>query len=147
MANLRIEIVTAESVVYEDDVEIVVIPGVEGQLGILPHHAPLLTALQPGELVVRKEGEETAIAVSGGFVQVLDDKVIVLADSAERAEEINEERAQEAMRRAQERLQDRTEDMNLERALASIRRAQSRLKTVQRRRYRRSDSAQPTSSA
>ncbi len=147
MANLRIEIVTAESVVYEDDVEIVVIPGVEGQLGILPHHAPLLTALQPGELVVRKEGEETAIAVSGGFVQVSDDKVIVLADSAERAEEINEERAQEAMRRAQERLQDRTEDMNLERALASIRRAQSRLKTVQRRRYRRSDSAQPTSSA
>lgn len=147
MANLRIEIVTAESVVYEDDVEIVVIPGVEGQLGILPHHAPLLTALQPGELVVRKEGEETAIAVSGGFVQVLDDKVIVLADSAERAEEINEERAQEAMRRAQERLQDGTEDMNLERALASIRRAQSRLKTVQRRRYRRSDSAQPTSSA
>ena len=147
MANLRIEIVTAESVVYEDDVEIVVIHGVEGQLGILPHHAPLLTALQPGELVVRKEGEETAIAVSGGFVLVLDDKVIVLADSAERAEEINEERAQEAMRRAQERLQDRTEDMNLERALASIRRAQSRLKTVQRRRYRRSDSAQPTSSA
>lgn len=147
MTNLRIEIVTAESVVYEDDVEIVVIPGVEGQLGILPHHAPLLTALQPGELVVRKEGEETAIAVSGGFVQVLDDKVIVLADSAERAEEINEERAQEAMRRAQERLQDRTEDMNLERALASIRRAQSRLKTVQRRRYRRSDAAQPTSGA
>lgn len=147
MTNLRIEIVTAESVVYEDDVEIVVIPGIEGQLGILPHHAPLLTALQPGELVVRKEGEETAIAVSGGFVQVLDDKVIVLADSAERAEEINEERAQEAMRRAQERLQDRTEDMNLERALASIRRAQSRLKTVQRRRYRRSDAAQPTSGA
>ena len=147
MANLRLEIVTAESIVYEDDVEIVVIPGVEGQLGILPHHAPLLTALQPGELVVRKEGEETAIAVSGGFVQVLDDKVIVLADSAERAEEINEERAQEAMRRAQERLQDRTENMNLERALASIRRAQSRLKTVQRRRHRRSDAAQPTSGA
>lgn len=147
MANLRLEIVTAESIVYEDDVEIVVIPGVEGQLSILPHHAPLLTALQPGELVVRKEGEETAIAVSGGFVQVLEDKVIVLADSAERAEEINEERAQEAMRRAQERLQDRTENMNLERALASIRRAQSRLKTVQRRRHRRSDAAQPTPGA
>jgi F-type H+-transporting ATPase subunit epsilon len=144
LANLRLEIVTADSVVYEDDVEIVVIPGIEGQLGILPHHAPLLTALQPGELVLRKEGEETAIAVSGGFVQVLDDKVIVLADSAERAEEINEERAQEAMRRAEERLENRTEDMNLGRALASIRRAQSRLKVAQRRRHRRSDSVQTT---
>ena len=143
MATLRLEIVTAESVVYEDDVDIVVLPGIEGQLGILPHHAPLLTALQPGELVVRKAGEEVVMSVSGGFVQVLGEKVIVLADAAERAEEISEERAQEAMRRAQEQLEHRTGDMDLERAVASLRRAQSRLKVVQRRRRYRPEVGSP----
>ncbi len=143
MATLRLEIVTAERVVYEDDVDIVVLPGIEGQLGILPHHAPLLTALQPGELVVRKAGEEIVMSVSGGFVQVLGEKVIVLADTAERAEEISEERAQEAMRRAQEQLEHRTVDMDLERAVASLRRAQSRLKVAQRRRRYRPEAGSP----
>ncbi len=136
MPTLRLEIVTAERVVYADDVDVVVLPGIEGQLGILPHHAPLLTALQPGELMTRKGREETYIAISGGFVQVLGNKAIVLADAAERSEEIDEQRAQDAVRRAQERLTDRTADMNLEVALAAMRRAQTRLRVVQRRRTR-----------
>lgn len=134
MASVRLEIITAERVVYADDVDVVVAPGIEGELGILPHHAPLLTALQPGELLVRKGGEELFMAVSGGFLEVMGNKVVVLADTAERAEEIDVERAQTAMKRAEERLRMRTADMDLERALASLRRSQTRLKVAQRKR-------------
>ena len=143
MPTIRLEIVTAERVVYEEDVDIVVLPGVEGQLGILPHHAPLLTALQPGELMARKDGQETVMALSGGFAQVLGDKVIVLADAAERDEEIDEQRAQEAVRRAQEQLEHRTADLDLEQAVAAMRRAQTRLRVAQRRRRREPGQAPP----
>ena len=97
MAPMRLEIITAERRVYSDDVDLVVAPGLEGQLGILPHHAPLMSSLQPGELIIRKDGEETYLAVSGGFLEVLDNQVTVLADAAERSDEIDEERAQAAM--------------------------------------------------
>jgi len=89
MANIKLEIVTAEQVVYSDDVDIVVAPSVEGQLGILPHHTPLMTILGPGELRLRKSGEELSIAISGGFMEVRPDRVIILADAAERADEID----------------------------------------------------------
>ena len=135
MSTMLLEITTAERLVYSDQVDVVVAPGIEGQLGILPHHAPLLTILQPGELTIRKEGEEDVyMAISGGFLEVMGNRVVVLADAAERVEEIDEARAQEAMRRAQERLATRTEDMNLERALAAVRRSQTRLKVARRRR-------------
>jgi F-type H+-transporting ATPase subunit epsilon len=133
---MKLEIITAERVVYSDDVDIVVAPGIEGELGILPHHAPLMTTLQPGELRVRKEGEEVFMAVSGGFLEIMANKVTILADAAERSEEIDEARVQEAVRRAEERLVNRTADMDLERAVASLRRSQARLKVVQRRRSR-----------
>ena len=136
MAPMKLEIITAERVVYSDDVDIVVAPGIEGELGILPHHAPLMTTLQPGELRVRKEGEEVFMAVSGGFLEIMANKVTILADAAERSEEIDEARVQEAVRRAEERLVNRTADMDLERAVASLRRSQARLKVVQRRRSR-----------
>ncbi len=83
------DIVTAEQLVFSEDVDAVVAPGVEGQLGILPHHTPLMTMLQPGELRVRKSGEEFSLAISGGFLEVRPDRVIVLADAAERADEID----------------------------------------------------------
>ena len=135
MSTMKLEIVTAERLVYEDQVNAVVAPGVEGQLGILPHHAALLTTLQPGELTIRKDGEEDVyMAVSGGFLEVMNNRVVVLADTAERADEIDEQRAEEAMRRAQEQLDTRTEDVNLERALGAIMRSQTRLKVVRRRR-------------
>ena len=142
MTTIRLEIITAERVVYSEDVDIVVAPGIDGELGILPHHAPLLTVLQPGELRVVKDGEESAIAVSGGFLEVLGDKVVVLADTAEHAEEIDLQRAEEALKRSQERVQSRTSDMDLQRALASLRRSQARLKVVRRRR-RQTDQPRP----
>ena len=134
MAKIKFEIATAERVIYSDDVDIVIAPGIEGQMAILPSHAPLLTMLQPGELVVRKEGEETAIFVSGGFLEVMQNSVTVLADTAERAEEIDVERAEEAKRRAEERLAGRLPEMDLARAEIALRRALTRIKVAERRR-------------
>ena len=137
MAPMRLEIITAERVVYSDDVDLLVAPGLEGELGILPHHAPLMTVIAPGEITVRKEGEEDSyLAVGGGFLEVMANHVTILADTAERSDEIDEARVREAMRRAEERLQMRTADMDLERAVASLRRSQARLRVAQRRRMR-----------
>ncbi|MCH7745103.1 MAG: F0F1 ATP synthase subunit epsilon [Chloroflexi bacterium] len=133
MATIHLEIVTAERQVYSEDVDIVIAPGIDGELGILPRHSPLLTVLKPGEIRVRKSGEESSIAVSGGFLEVLGNKVTILADTAEYAEEIDLERAEEALKRAQERVASSV-SMDLERAVASVRRSQARVKVARRRR-------------
>lgn len=112
----------------------VIAPGVEGELGILPRHTPLLTMLKPGELRVKKGGEEISIFVSGGFLEVQPDKVLILADAAERAEEIDLERAEAARRRAQERLAMRGSEVDMARAEAALRRALVREKIARRRR-------------
>lgn len=136
MPTMQLEIVTAERLVYSDQVNCVVAPGIEGELGILPHHAPLLTTLQAGELRIMKEGQpDTYMAISSGFLEVMANRVVVLADTAERADEIDEARAQAAVQRAQEQLEHRAADQDLERAMASMRRAQTRLKVVRRRRH------------
>jgi len=137
MANLKLDIVTAEGVVYSDEVDVVVAPGIEGQLGILPHHAPLMTTLQPGELRVRKSGEEFSLAISGGFLEVRPDRVIILADAAERAEEIDVRRAEEAKRRAEERLRQPTPEVDMAEAEASLHRALARLEVVEKIRRRK----------
>ena len=137
MSSIKLDIVTAERVVFSDDVDVVVAPGIEGQLGILPHHAPLMTMLAPGELRVRRGGEEFSLAVSGGFLEVRPDRVIVLADAAERAEEIDIARAEEAKRRAQEQLSRRTPAVDATLAEAALRRSLARLKVVEKRRRRR----------
>jgi len=138
MSSLKIDIVTAERVVYSAEADVVIAPGVEGQLGILPHHAPLMTILQAGELVVRRGGEENSLAISGGFLEVRPDRVIVLADQAERAEEIDIARAEEARKRAEQRLADRhAPGLDAARAEAALRRALIRLtvaEKIQRRR-------------
>ena len=139
MSSIRLDIVTAEKLVFSKDVEVIVAPGIEGQLGILPHHAPLMTMLQPGELLVRKEGEELRLAISGGFLEVRPDRVIILADTAERVEEIDVARAEEAKRRAEERLKQRTPDVDVSHAEAGLRRALARLQVVKRRRRRRTN--------
>ncbi len=141
MATTKLDIVTAERVVFSDDVDVVIAPGVEGQLGILPHHAPLMTMLLPGELLVRKGGEEFYLAISGGFLEVRPDRIIVLADAAERAEEIDMARAEEAKRRAEERLSEQAPGLDMERAEAALRRSLARLKVVERRKRKRG--AQP----
>ena len=135
MAKLKIEIVTAERTVLEAEADMIIAPGTEGQLGLLPRHAPLLTMLEPGEIRLRDGGQDTlAFAVAGGFLEILDNKVIVLADSAERADEIDLARAEEAMRKAQERIASHATDLDLQRALNSLRRANIRLKVARRRR-------------
>lgn len=143
MAKLKFEIVTAERIVYSDDVDIVVAPGIEGQLGILPGHAPLMTMLQPGELLARKSGEEVAMFVSGGFLEVMGDRVTVLADVAERADEIDVERAEAARCRAEDRIKACSTEVDLTRAEAALRRSLVRLKIAERRRKKpRSGGAQ-----
>lgn len=136
MARLKFEIVTAERIVFADEVDIVIAPGVVGELGILPHHAPLLTSLKPGELRVRKDGQETSMFVSGGFLEVQANKVTVLADTAERAEEIDLARAEEARRRAEQRLRERPPDVDTGRAQAAILRSLERIKIARKRRPR-----------
>lgn len=134
MAKLKLDIVTAERSVFSEEVDMVIAPGSEGQLGILPHHAALLTTLQPGELRIKQEGEEITLAVSGGFLEVQANHVVVLADTAERAEEIDMARAEEARRRAEERLRARPADVDLARAEAALRRSLIRLRVARRRR-------------
>ena len=137
MASIKLDIVTAERQVYSDDVDVVVAPGVEGQLGILPHHTPLMTMLQPGELRLRKGGEEISMAISGGFLEVRPDRIIILADAAERVEEIDIARAEEAKRRAEELLRHRAPGLDEAQAQAAIQRSLVRLKVAERRRRRR----------
>jgi len=136
MATMRLEIITAESQVYADDVEMVVAPGMEGQLGILAHHAPLMTALQPGEILIRKDGEDSYLAVTGGFMEVIGNTVTILADACERSEEIDEDRAQSAVERARGQLSQQSSDLQLERVAVALRRAQVRLNVARRRRPR-----------
>jgi F-type H+-transporting ATPase subunit epsilon len=137
MATLRLEIVTAERMVYSDDVNEVVAWGIEGQLGILPHHAPLVTMLQPGDLFIKKDTEEQYMSISGGFLEVRPDKVIVLADACERAEEIDVERAEAAKRRAEEILKTKPPEVDTTAAEAALRRSLVRLKVVEKRRRRK----------
>jgi F-type H+-transporting ATPase subunit epsilon len=134
MVTFRLEIVTAERMVYSDDVSAVIAWGVEGQLGILPHHAPLMTMLQPGDLMIRKDKEEDYFAISGGFLEVRPDKVIVLADACERADEINVARAEEAKNRAQETMKAGLLTADAAVAEAALRRSLARLKAAEKRR-------------
>lgn len=137
MAGVKLDIVTAERAIYSEEVDAVIAPGVEGQLGILPHHAPLMTILEVGELRVRKGGEEFSLAIAGGFLEVRPDRIIVLADAAERAEEIDSARAEEAKRRAQEQISHRAPEVDMVQAEAALRRSLTRLKVVEKRRRRR----------
>ena len=135
---IRLEIVTGEHEVYNDDVDSVVAPGVDGEMGILPKHAALMTVLQPGELRVRKGGQEVLMAVGGGFLEVLPHKITILADTAERAEDIDEARAEKARQRAQEYLAAgaRGDQIDMGRAQAAMRRASVRLKVAQKKKRR-----------
>lgn len=137
MSPIKLEVVTAERLVYSDEVDILLAPGTEGQLGILPHHEPLMTILQAGEMMARKGGEEISWAISGGFLEVQFDRIIVLADTAERDDEIDLQRAEEAKLRAEERLREKTSTVDVSQAEAALQRSLTRLKVGQRRRRRR----------
>jgi F-type H+-transporting ATPase subunit epsilon len=139
MPKLDVHIVTAEREVFvEDGVDEVVVPGIEGELTVLPEHAPLLTMVRPGVIRIGKAGEDVDMAITGGFIEVRQDRVTILADAAERAEEIDAVRAEEARRRAERQLEEREAEVDLAAAAASLQRALMRLKAVERRRRRRS---------
>ena len=134
MATFKLEIVTAERLVFSEDIDALVAWGVEGQLGILPHHAPLMTMLQPGDLMIRKNKEEEYLAISGGFLEVRPDKVIILADACERVDEIDIARAEEAKKRAQETMRSAPLSVDAGVAEAALRRSLARLKAAEKRR-------------
>ncbi len=123
----QLEIVTPEKQVVSDTAEEVQIPGKKGYLGILPGHAPLITELAVGEIVYRKDGQPQYLSVAWGFAEVLPTKVTILAEAAERPEEIDVPRAQEAKERAEERLKSQDPSTDFERALYALKRAEVRL--------------------
>jgi len=136
MSTIKCDIVTVERLIYSDEVDMVVAPGVMGTLGILPHHAPLITALEEGELRLKKGEEEERFAVSGGYMEVRPDRVIIMADVAERADEIDEARAEAARQRAEQLLKERPPDMDRAAIEGALRRSRIRLKVVRKRRRR-----------
>ena len=131
---IQLEIVTPERLVYEGEVDSVNVPGIEGELGILPHHAPLLSILGLGELRIRKGGAEESFAIVGGFVQVRPDKVVVMAETADLAAEIDLEKAQEARREAERALETGySEGADLSAARAALQTALMRIRVAERR--------------
>jgi F-type H+-transporting ATPase subunit epsilon len=135
--TLHVEVVTAERELYNGEADLVSAPGTEGRLGILPRHAPLITALATGELNIKLGGAEEPLFVSGGFLEVRSNTVTVLADTAEHAEEIDQARAEEARRQAQERLEQAQSDQERAELLGALEQAMSRLRVAELARRRR----------
>jgi F-type H+-transporting ATPase subunit epsilon len=134
---LTLEIVTPERLAFSGEVDSVNCPGIEGELGILPHHAPLVSTLGIGELVIRRGGEEEFFAIAGGFLQVRPDKVVVMAETADMASEIDVQKAEEARRDAERALAEGSEEpADLARARAALQRALLRIQVAERRRHR-----------
>ncbi len=125
----RLEIVTPERKVYSEDVEFVVVPGSEGEMGFLPGHSPLASSLKIGVLRITKDtGKPLRIAITGGFVEVMDSRVTVLTSAAEREDEIDKKRAEAAKQRAEQRLAAKAADLDVVRAELALKRALNRLK-------------------
>ena len=134
-ATLKLEIVTPEAKTYSEDVEMVTLPGVEGEMGIYPMHVPLMTQIVAGELAVRKDGREYFLAIVEGFVEITADKVAIMTDMAIRAEQIDEAKAEEARKRAESRLQEKLTDEETAMVSAALMHSLAQLK-VKRRQQR-----------
>ena len=139
MKKINFQIVTPEKITYRDDVDSITLPTQMGEITVLPNHTPLISSLKSGEAIIKKDGEEFSIAISGGFLQVQPkNKVVVLADAAERAEEISEERAEQARIRAEEILKEkRLDKAEMATAAAALEKSLIRLKVARRRSKRR----------
>jgi F-type H+-transporting ATPase subunit epsilon len=135
-STLKLEIVTPDAKVFSDDVDMVTLPGAEGEMGIYPQHVPLMTQLAAGEVTVRKGGQDFFLAVGDGFVQVTGDSVSILTDMAMKAENIDEAKAEEARRRAETRLAEHIDDEEVATVQASLNNALAQLK-VKRQRHGR----------
>jgi len=141
---LSVHVVTGEREVFaEEGVDEVVAPGSEGEFTVLPEHAPLLTMIKPGIMRLVKGGEDIDVAITGGFLEVRDDRVTILADEAERAEEIDAVAAEDARRRAERAIEERESQEQLIEAAAALQRSLLRLKAVERTRRRRGGQRPP----
>ncbi len=141
--TMHVEVVTAERELYSGEADVVIAPGTEGELGILPRHAALLTTLKVGELLIRLGGAEEPLFISGGFLEVSNNSVTVLAETAERAEEIDQARAEAARRRAQESLQQAQSDVERADLVGALERAVARLRVAEVARRRSGRRIQP----
>jgi F-type H+-transporting ATPase subunit epsilon len=131
-ATLRLEIVTPEAKTYSEDVEMVTLPGVEGEMGVYPMHVPLMTQMVAGELAVRKDGRDYFLAVGEGFVEITADKVAIMTDMAIRAEQIDEAKADEARKRAEARLAEKLDDEEAALVSAALMHSLTQLKVKRR---------------
>ena len=130
--TLKLEIVTPDAKVFSEDVDMVTLPGVEGEMGIYPNHVPLLTQIVPGEITARKGGQDFFLAIGEGFVEITANQVSILADMAIRAENIDEAKAEEARRRAEARLAEQLDDEETARVQASLMHSTAQLKVKRR---------------
>jgi F-type H+-transporting ATPase subunit epsilon len=129
-----LEIVTPDAVAYSEDVEMVTLPGIEGQLGILPQHVPLMTQMVPGEIIVRKGGSDHFLAVGEGLVEIRGDRVAILTDMAIEADQIDEAKVEEARQRAAARLQEKLTSEEIASVNAALARSLAQLRVRRRRR-------------
>lgn len=134
-STLKLEIVTPEAKTYSEMVDMVTLPGIEGELGIYPNHVPLMTQIVPGEVVVRKDGKDYFLAVGEGFVEITADRVAIMTDMAIKADDIDEAKAEEARRRAEVRLQEKLSAEEMASANAALTRSLAQLNL--KRRHRR----------
>ena len=133
MATLRLEIVTPEARVYSEDVEMVTLPGVDGEMGVYPSHLPLMTQITHGEIIARHGGQDHHVAVGEGFVEITANRVAILTDMAVRADDIDEARAEEARKRAEARLQEKLSDEETATVQASLAHALTQIQVKRRR--------------
>jgi len=133
MATLKLEIVTPEAKIYSEDVEMVTLPGVEGEMGVYPMHIPLMTEILAGEVCARKSGENFFLAVGSGFVEITGDRVAILTDMAIKADDIDEAKAEEARKRAEVRLSEKISDDEHATVQASLMHSLAQLKVKRRR--------------
>src|SRR5688572_30158211 len=119
-ATLKLEIVTPDAKVYSEDVDMVTLPGVEGEMGIFPNHVPLMTQIVPGEIIARKGGQDSFLAVGDGFVEITGERVAILSDMAIRAENIDEAKVEEARKRAEARMAEKLDDEEAAKVSAAL---------------------------
>lgn len=136
MAQLNLKIVTPEKTVFEDNVDEVIVPGAEGEMGILPHHTNLMAKLLPGELRIKMDNKTEILAIGGGFLQVADNTATILTDMALEESSIDEKAAEEARKRAQEALEQRLSDEEYAETIAVLERSLAQLKVKRRHRVR-----------
>ncbi len=135
MATLKLEIVTPEARIYSEDVDMVTLPGVEGEMGIYPMHVPLMTQVASGELTARKNGQDHFLAIGEGFVQITGDRVAVMTDMAVKADDIDEAKAEEARKRAEARLAEKLDDEEAAMVSAALAHSLAQLKVKRHRRH------------